>query len=188
MVCHKVSGAKIFIISGAENSGKDEILQGVEALARNKASVIAKHSSRNQKLDDGNELICKHIIKDINVPEKEIEYISNPDYNLDKCDIVYRRKGNSYGLITQEIWDGLQQGFFQIIALSDSEAINRLVQIFGDLVVLIYAYSNRNAADKEMAFDTYLNNINMYDHVLIYEDKKEDLYDQIFRLMNFYEV
>jgi len=179
--------AKLFIISGADNSGKDEIVSAVRYLAKNKANVVKKYTTRNQKLDDEDELICKYIIKDKQANENELKHVLNEAFDLSACDVSYKRKGNTYGINTKDIWEGFQRGMFQFISVSDEETINKLIKIFGDLCVLVFCYSIERSSDFELAFNTYVNNIDKYDHVFIFEEKQEDLYDQCFRLMNYYE-
>lgn len=179
--------SKVFIITGASNSGKDDVIAAIRDLAKNKAMIVTKRTTRNQKLDDENELICKNIIDKEKSEGRSLVYKPNPEYDLMECDVKYSRRGNTYGIKTSEIWDGLQKGMFQVISISEEEAINKLISMFGGLVVLIYVHSSKPSDDSELAFNTYINNINNYDHVLICEDKKEDLFDQVFRLFHFYE-
>ncbi len=179
--------SKVFILTGSENSGKDFVLSAIRDLAKNKAMVISKRTSRNQKWNDSSEIICRNIIDREHSTEDNVVYKPNPDYNMLSCNIKYSRRGNTYGIKTSEIWDGLQKGMFQVISLSEEEAINKMIKIFGGLIVLIYVHSNSPADDYDISYLTYVNNMDKYDHVLIFEDKKEDLYDQVFRLLHHYE-
>ena len=73
-----------------------------------------------------------------------------------------------------------------MISVSEIETINLLRAKFGRLVVLLYVHSSvrtENFDDLKMFSD----NFNKFDHVLVYEGKKEDLLDQIFRLFRAYE-
>ncbi len=180
--------SKILVITGSENSGKDQIMSAMQDLAKNKTIIIKKHTSRNAKPDDGPEMICANIIDEEKSTENNIVFKPNPNYDLNGCNLKYMRRGNVYGLKTMEIWEGLQKGMFQVISLSNAEAINKLVKMFGDLVVLIYVHSGIPCSDYDSAFNLYINNAVKYDHVIIFEDKKEDLYDQVFRILHHYEI
>lgn len=190
------STAKLFIIvgntPGDQNSanGKDLIIQAVDSMGALHAEIIPKYTSRGKKSDDGNEMICN------------CSFTMNKDGSYDvetgrskqvKCDIVYSRKGNMYGFNSKEIWNGLKRGMFQVVVISEVETINRLREIFGGLVVLIYVHSHNwenSAQDTQKAteeFKLYSQNFDVFNHVLIYEDKAEDLYDQMFRLFKAYE-
>ena len=112
--------------------------------------------------------------------------VTNKEGAFETCDIVYMRNGNQYGFNSQKIWQGLKQRLFQVVVVSEVEAINKLREIFGGLIVLIYVHShNSHGQYKELSM--FVNNFDKFDHVLIYEDKKEDLFDQVFRLFRAYE-
>ncbi len=57
---------------------------------------------------------------------------------------------------------------------------------FGSLVKLIYIYGKNDESDLP-EFKMFIENFDVFDHVLIYESRKEDLYDQLFRLFRAYE-
>lgn len=187
MVNFRINKSKVFIVTGSGASGKDYVISAIRDLAKNKAMIVTKRTSRNQKPDDEDELICKNIIDHENSTEKALAYKKNPSYDMIDCNIKYNRRGNTYGIKTSEVWEGLQKGMFQVISLSEEEAINKMIRTFGGLVVLIYVHSNIPADDYDVSFSTYVKNMDKYDHVLIFEDKKEDLYDQVFRLLHYYE-
>ena len=90
--------------------------------------------------------------------------------------------------------------------ISNVKALNRLKQIFGELLVLTYVHSQSTAEEFlrtaetldgyvesrverfRMAFDLYVDNFLAFDHVLIWSDDRENLFDQIFRLFRAYEL
>ena len=190
------STAKLFIIvgntPGDQNSanGKDLIIQAVDSMGALHAEIIPKYTSRGKKADDGNEMICNCTFTMNNDGSYDVETGKGKHV---KCDIVYSRKGNMYGFNSKEIWNGLKRGMFQVVVISEVETINRLREIFGGLVVLIYVHSHNwesSAEDIQKAaeeFKLYSQNFDAFNHVLIYEDKAEDLYDQMFRLFKAYE-
>lgn len=183
---------RLFIVVGSPGSGKDILVRAVYDLGTQHADIVSKHTSRKRRADDGREMICP----------------GDEGYNLSKCDVVYHNYGDQYGIDTRRIWKGLEAGVFQVVVVSNVAAINALRTIFGPLVVLIYVHSEitpeayaemeaPHGSDSEyiarrrekyrMAFDNYLKNFLSFDHVLIYADVDEDLYDQIFRLFRAYE-
>ena len=193
------STAKLFIIvgntPGDQNSanGKDLIIQAVDSMGALHAEIIPKYTSRGKKSDDGNEMICNCTF----APNEDGTYDVNAGKEKVQCDIVYSRKGNMYGFNSKEIWNGLKRGMFQVVVISEVETINRLREIFGGLVILIYVHSHNwekpteDGQDDEQKvaeeFKLYSQNFDVFNHVLIYEDKAEDLYDQMFRLFKAYE-
>lgn len=182
----------LFIIVGSPGSGKDLLIRAVNDLGAQHAEIVPKHTSRQRWDDDGNEMIC----------------VWDPEHDLANCDIIYENYGDKYGIKGGEIWEGLSKGVFQVIVVSDVDAINKLRRVFGELVVLVYVHSEVDAdeyqcieahgkdseyvqcrvAEYELAFNVYLENFLAFDHVLIYSGLKEDLFDQIFRLFRAYEI
>ena len=49
------------------------------------------------------------------------------------------------------------------------------------------AYIEKHVADFDKAWQIYVDNFILFDHVLIYADMQEDLFDQVFRLFKAYE-
>lgn len=176
--------ANIFVIVGGSHSGKDEIIRAVQDLGGLHAQMIPKFTSRTRQKDDGREIRCNYIFREYK--EEKYKVISQEDDKEYLCDVVYYKNGNYYGIDTHQIWNGLRKQKFQVIVVSEVEAINKLIQKFGSLVVLIYVHG----LDDEEALPEYklfLENFNEFDHVLIAESRKEDLYDQLFRLFRAYE-
>lgn len=188
------SNPKLLVVVGTPGSGKDLLIRAVNDLGVQHSRIVSKHTSRVRRTEDGNEMICP----------------GDEGFNLENCDIIYNNYQDSYGINTSSIWQGIKEGVFQVVVVSNIEAINRLKSIFGSLVILIYVHSEMNASEyaaKELniaknsdtdyivkrqnkyrdAYDIYLNNFSFFDHVLIYSGAPEDLYDQIFRLFRAYE-
>ena len=187
------STARLFIIVGntpnEDENGKDLIIQAVDKMGALHAGIIPKYTSRDENADDGNEMICncKFLQEGNDIFKVKTKYGGDA-----KCDIVYQRKGNYYGFDSDAIWMGLKRGMFQVVVISEAETINKLIDKFGGLVVLIYVHSHNMNNDVKVKntdeeFKLFSNNFNSFNHVLIYEDRAEDLYDQIFRLFKAYE-
>lgn len=187
---YRKNTARLFVIVGNTPyinipNGKDLIIQAVDSMGALHASIIPKYTSRSLKSDDGNEMIC-----DCKFEKIENGYrIVTPDGDVCYGDIVYERNGNTYGFSSQNIWNGLKRGKFQVVVISDAMTINELRKKFGGLVVLVYVHSHNyqkpNIIDAE--FKLFSQNFDLFDHVLIYENKAEELYDQLFRLFRAYE-
>lgn len=182
----------IFLVFGNPGSGKDILIKAVNDLGAGQAIVISKHTNRKREDDDGTEMVC----------------INDPEYDLDNCDITYINYGNMYGIKSKDIWNGLEKGVFQVIVVSNFEAIKQIKSIFSKIVKIIYIHSEmhpneyeenelklgkdleyiKNRVEKfEQSFNDYLNNFEIFNHVLIYTGSDEDLFDQIFRLFRSYE-
>ena len=188
---------RLFVIVGTPGSGKDELIRAVDDLAVQHARIVPKHTSRKRRQDDSDEIVC---------PEDR-------GYDLESCDITYENYGDKYGIKTSQIWEGLSKGIFQVIVVSNIEAINKLRDIFGELVLLVYVHSEVDADDYRrveakrksdpeyldaeyveqraenyrLAFDIFLENYLAFHHVLINSGSSDNLIDQMFRLFRAYE-
>lgn len=181
---------RLINIVGDPGSGKDFVIQATDDLGTQHAIILPKHTSRQRRPDDKSEMVC----------------CNDQGYDLDGCDLIYENYGTFYGLKTKEIWQGLKRGSFVVSVVSNVEALNRLKGIFGDLLVMVYVhsqstvedfektstanddYTKRRVAEYRMAFNVYLDNYLVFDHVLIWSGDMENLLDQIFRLFRAYEL
>lgn len=171
--------SKLFVIAGNASSGKDNIISATRELGSFHAQVVTKYTTRQATKDDGSEIVCKLTVngeQNMQFDKKCVEK---------NCDIWYERNDNKYYIDSKEIWDGMKSGLFQVISVTDANTINQLKKKFGNAVELIYVHSDSETTPKEL--NLFVDNFDKFDHVLIYEDKYEDLYDQLFRLFRAYE-
>lgn len=187
-----MSTPKLIVVVGAPGSGKDLLIRAVKDMGSQHAQIVPKHTSRRRRPDDGSEMICP----------------GDRNYDLKGCDVTYKNYKDCYGIESNRIWQGLRRGVFQLVVVSNPQAINELRRRFGELLVLVYVHSEmtpeeylksedvveskssyvrKRAEQYQIAFDLYLKNFLAFDHVLIYSGIKEDLFDQIFRLFRGYE-
>lgn len=187
---------RLLVVVGSPGSGKDKLIRAIYDLGRRHAEIVPKHTSRTERRDEGSEMY----------------FPGEAGYDLESCDIKYNNFGDTYGLKSSDIWSGLYRGVSQVLVVSNIDAINNLRTIFGKILMLLYVHSAidanefasseadinndsnddyiKNRSEKNnyrSAFDLYCRNISSFDHVLIYADVDEDLYDQIFRLLDAYE-
>lgn len=177
--------SNIFVVVGGEHSGKDEIIRGVNDLGGLHAQIVPKYTSRERQPDDEREIRCNYIFEEI-PQQRAYRVISREDDKEMICDIVYKKNENYYGINTRQIWVGLRKQRFQVLVVSELEAINSLRKKFGSLVKLIYIHG-KDEKEVTPEFKMFIDNFDEFDHVLIYESRKEDLFDQLFRLFRAYE-
>lgn len=179
-------------VVGSPGSGKDILIQAINDLGAQHAEIVPKHTSRDRRQNDGDEMICAN----------------DNSYNLQACDIIYNNFDTKYGIDTGLIWRGLKRGVFQVLVVSNVAALNDLRSVFGKLLILVYVHSEidpseyrksemdfgnqddyveKRMLDYSNAFGIYKNNFISFNHVLLYTGANEDLYDQIFRLFRSYE-
>lgn len=187
-----MNSAFLFVVVGTPGSGKDILIQAVNDMGVLHAQTVPKHVNRNRQDDDGEEMIC----------------LDDKKFDLESCDIVYDNYGKTYGFEVAPIWKGLRKGVHQVLVVSNISAMNEIRNRFGSLSKFVFvnsdmdpvAYREEQEAlgnDPEYienrvrgyhgALSSYFENINLFDHVLIYSDSQEDLFDQIFRLFDFYD-
>lgn len=202
---------RVFVVVGSPASGKDELIKAVNLLGSIHAQIVSKHTNRDWRWDDEEEMICRRIL------DSTGKMVKNPNFDIENCDIVYQNYGTIYGIKTDDIWEGLKKGIHQVLVVSNIDALNKLKEIFGELAVFLYVYSEINKEEYlkkeyekllergdvnqgetneylkkrednfDMAWYLYERNFNLFDHVFIFTNKEEDLFDQIFRLFRYYE-
>jgi ribose 1,5-bisphosphokinase PhnN len=202
---------RLFLIVGNPASGKDELIAAVNTIGSLHAEIVPKHTDRKWRVGDDEEMICAQMPD----PKNENKIIPNPVFDLDNCDVIYENYSNKYGIKTADIWDKLRNGVVQVLVVSNKNALNQLKGKFGKLAVVVYVYSQitreeylaqerkkqkegphhqidekylqTRAENFDMSWKIYVENFLLFDHVLIYANRQEDLFDQIFRLFKAYE-
>jgi guanylate kinase len=182
------SPVRIFVITGASHSGKDELVNAMKDMDRN-VEVYRKVTTRPKRDGDRSEL-------------RHVERV-----NFAAFDVRYTMQGHVYGVSSLEIWNLLAGGRVALLVLSDRESIEKLVAGFGDVCTVVYVHANyeerdlrsrmslegvaADEFDKRMnmiqeLFDLYVERTNLFDHVLLNTAEPEDLFDQAFNLLDHY--
>jgi len=181
------STCRIIIIAAGSFAGKDDLVNAMIHIEPSKTTAYQKGTTRPKKSGDNDEL--KHF--DGKLP------------NL--YDLTYEKNGYQYGLSTKELWSELAQEKIVLIILSDLELIKSLKQKFNQICSVIYLHANIDKEELEKAreelskeeFDkreksiaelheVYVNNMNVFDHVLLNTSESEDLYEQAFNILDHY--
>ncbi len=185
----QLSPLKLFVIAGASYSGKDELVKALQQMDAQKVNMYQKGSNRPKRKGDADELL--HFPKGI----------------PDRYDIQYTRQGYIYSISTEELWSIFSDGKIALVVVSDLDVIKRLKQNFGSLCSVLHLHASFNIDEiqkkmiisgisnteyqarlsgiKELQQD-YIENISIYDHVLLNTAEKEDLYDQASNLLEHY--
>lgn len=186
----------IYVVSGNGASGKDELIEATNALGKLYADVLPKYTSRNQRKDDGSELICKNNITSDNKFISNIEYqhyIKNKALNPTQYLIYYGNNNTyEYAIDLKMLNAKLKEGRSVVIALSDIATISALKKIYPDQVITIYCNSqiskeeflkvneledsdgvvkNKGEAFEEQQ-ETFIDNYLAYRHVIIYAENE----------------
>ena len=207
----------LYVISGNGASGKDELIEATYAMGKLYAGVLPKYTSRNQKEDDGPELVCKMILD-----QDKKSFLPNPEY-LEFLDLKqktpdrflsYFANGKyEYSIDLKVLHDSFNEGRSLVVALSDIPTIKKLIDDFGDQIVTIYCNSQisqdefvrkmtgddidlAKASELSKKLFEFIDNYMLYNHVIIYaeneighqrDSRQEELIDQLFRLFRAYE-
>ena len=181
-------GPVIFLIAAASGAGKRTLMQAMYKLGKRTIKVIQKSTNRVKQDDDGLEII--------------------PGINIDDAyDIRYVFNSNQYGIRSDEIWDNLANGYPQIV-ITNMDEFHQFTNFFGQTAIGVYLHATRT---QEEIFDLqkrkleseekaekkvqkmeeihkgYINNIAKFKHVLLNTIAKEDLWEQMFRLIKYYQ-
>jgi guanylate kinase len=186
----QIKGPVIFLIAAASGAGKRTLMHAMYTMGRRSIKVIEKYTNRQAQPDDGKEII----------PSTPIE--------LDETfDIKYQFNNNWYGLRSGDIWNNLARGYPQIV-ITNMDEFHQFSKIFGSAAIGVYLHATRTQeeilqlqawklgskekAEKkvekmEIIHQGYIENISNFQHVLLNTIEKEDLWEQMFRLIKYYQ-
>ena len=182
------NGPVVFLIAAASGAGKRTLMHAMYTFGSRTIKVIRKSTDREAQDEDGSE-----IITGINID--------------DKFDIQYEFNGNKYGIKSSEIWDNLANGYPQIV-ITNMDEFHQFTNIFGQTAIGVYLHAtrtqkeilelqkrklksqekaNKKAQKMEEIYEGYIKNIANFKHVLLNTIEKEDLWEQMFRLIKYYQ-
>ncbi len=206
---------KLFLIVGNPASGKDELIEAVHVIGALHGEIVPKHTDRSWRIGDDDEMICPDMPDPINsentiinpnhdLKNCDITYINyGTTYGI-KTSVIWDklRQGITQVLVVsnksalnklKETFDDLAvivYVYAQITSLEyrEIEEKKQLDKKNKDPNYIIdYDYINQRVNDFDLAWKLYEDNFMLFNHVFIFADKKEDLFDQIFRLFRAYE-
>ena len=181
-------GPVIFLIAAASGAGKRTLMQAMYSLGSKSITVIPKETDRPVQPEDGKEIIA-------GMSDLQRKYR-----------IHYVFDGKQYAVNDSLIWDNLKAGLPQIV-ITNMQQFDRFQEIFGKTTVSVYVHATRTKDEifehqkrklgdakkarakvekLEKVHQDYIANIAGFQHVLLNTIEKEDLWDQMFRLIKFY--
>ncbi len=190
----------IFIVSAASGSGKGLLMESIkEVIGSEQIKIITKEAKREKKENDRRDGM-------IAIGEKGS---FSPDYNLTW--FFHRGEyhgGTEYAVSEKVIRENLAEKIPQIF-ISNIGQIDRFKKLFGSHAVFLYLHATRSDAEikdfqykrcktKEEAeqrikeiekvHQDFISTISEFDHVLLNTAFPEDLYEQMFRLIDYYNT
>lgn len=198
---------RLFIVVGNPASGKDELIAAVNIIGSMHAEIVPKHTDRPWRVGDDVEMICSD---GPNAQEFDLE---NCDVSYTNYGTVY---GIKSAYIWEKLRNGISQVL--VVSNRDAlNKLKRMfgdlavfIYVYAPITSNQYraieekkqqekmkkdpnykinqSYIDERVYGFDMAWKLYEDNFMLFDHVFIYADKREDLFDQIFRLFRAYET
>lgn len=188
----------VFIVSAASGSGKGMLMESIrEVIGLEHISIVTKQAKRDPKDND-------RLDGMVAIGEKG-EF--SPDFNLTwHFHKGEHHPGTEYAVSEKEIKDNLRKKKPQIL-ISNMQQISRFKRLLGDHAVFLYLHATRSneeirsfqyskcktikEADQRISeiedvHKGYIKYINEFDHVLLNTAFPEDLYEQMFALIDYY--
>ena len=185
--------SKLILIAGGGNkgsagqmSGKDALIDSIQKVYDLNASVVPKMTTRAQREDDGDEIICQTLI----------DGTPNPDFDMAQCDLIYKRSGKQddilYGINTNRIRQGLENGKHQFLSVTEEHVIQTLIEMFGvarveSIFVQTLLGSEMKGDDYYSALELFSSRPEIFNNSFLYDgnnpEGRELLLDQLARFM-----
>lgn len=185
MTRHKISMPNVITLTGPSGCGKSTAVRYFLSYRMSGWSprVIPKYTTREPRVDDGREIICVDEI---------------PEF----CDVVYEQYGVRYGLALQHLFDAVSAGHTAIVIVNDVRAVEDIRLSLGRLVRSLFVFrdspnferldalgKSRGVRDEETMrrrfrkaqaiYRIYIENIYLFDHVLINWSTRQYLRAQV---------
>jgi ribose 1,5-bisphosphokinase PhnN len=203
---------RLFIVVGSPASGKDELISAVNTIGILHAEIVPKHTNRSVRPEDGDEMICPQKYSNGQIIDNVEFDIQNCDVQYESYHTKYGIKTSE---IWDKLRVGIMQVAVVSDSIALNQLKSKFGNLA--VVVYVYSQINREAYREretaklnarngnitesvnekdyinlrvetfDKAWNIYVDNFMLFDHVLIYADKQEDLFDQIFRLFKAYE-
>jgi len=190
----------VFIVSAASGSGKGMLMESVrEVIGLEQISIITKQAKRAPK--DNDRLDGMQAIGERGVFPPEFNLI----WTFHKGEY---HSGTEYAVSEKEIRENLREGRPQIF-ISNMQQMPMFKALLGDHAVFLYLHATRSDEDiRRFQYDkcktkkeaeqriaeiedvhkSYIENIAQFDHVLLNTAFPEDLYEQMFGLIDYYHA
>lgn len=197
----------LFVVVGASGSGKGVLLRSVRDMGERHIVVINKGVTRKRKTTDGPEMAIYRPDELLN-EDYDIVYANYLAlYGIRTSDIWEALSHGRHALLICSNFASIDKDKKTIPGAMP--AIPILRRVFGPLMKLVYLHSQIDqdisqehqseiaAADQKetrvrkkkipIVRGYYVDNIGQFDHVLLNVGEPEDLSDQVFRLISFYD-
>jgi guanylate kinase len=177
--------AHVLTLTGPSGSGKSTAVSMLEHCSpkRFRAQLIPKYTTRPPREQLERDAICVDALPST-------------------CDLIYEQYGVRYGLDTDCLYDKLSAGISPIVILNDVRAVEDVRQAFGRLTCSLFVFRESPSEERQLRlarqrgladeaevrlrfrkaqaiFRIYIENIHMFDHVLLNVGDVEHLGRQV---------
>lgn len=188
----------IFVVAAAAVAGKGILLETVgDTIEKSVIKVISKQAKRESKPKDKRDGMIAIGENGIFGADFDITWEFHKD---DKSG-----KGVEYAISSKEVAENTKNGCSQIV-ISNMGQFDMFREKYNDRVVFIYLHRLQSVEDKkeylynnetpedaekklkesDKVYDEYIKRLAEFDHVLLNTSFQEDLYEQIFTLIDYY--
>ncbi len=190
----------IYIVSAASGSGKGVLMESIrEVIGEQQIHITTKEAKREPKENDRRDGMKAIGVNGKFSKDFDIKWFFHKDKN---------HKGTEYAVSEKEIRFYLQNEKSQIF-ISNIGQIENFKKLFDKNVVFLYLHATRSDEDNkkfqyekwkddpleaerrikevEKVHQDYIKHISQFDHVLLNTAFKEDLYEQMFTLIDYYK-
>lgn len=197
---------RLFIVVGNPASGKDELIAAVNVIGTLHAEIVPKHTNRLWIVGDGSEMICPNgpNSQQYDLDNCDITYLNyGTKYGIKSSYIWSKLKKGINQVVVVSNKDALNKlkkmfGDLAVVIYvyapitsdeyrASEEQKQQKKQTSDPKYIINQEYIDERVHNFDMAWKLYEDNFLLFDHVFIYADKQEDLFDQIFRLFRAYE-
>lgn len=178
-------------ITGPSGSGKSTVLRHIEDVATGvgvRTSIIERYTTRQRRSDDGPELTI-------------VEQIPRA------CDLVYEQYGVRYGFQSSLLFDSISRGEAPVIIVNDIRTVADVKTMLGPLAKALFLFrsspglqryirlaltravmhpesdAERRFLKANAIYRIYIENIQLFDHVVVNAGTLDDLKRQIERIV-----
>jgi guanylate kinase len=180
--------AHIITVTGPSGAGKSTTLRRLVTASAHgfKPVIVQKYTTRPKHADDADEVIC---VEEADFPKE--------------CDLVYEQYGHRYGLVLAELYAYLAEGRSPLVILNDVRTVEDVRNHWKGLVKSVFIFRESPSLEKyqelaevrevnveeenphvryqkaQILYRTYIENIHLFDHVIINSGTFDDLKLQV---------
>lgn len=209
-----IKKSKLFVVAASSGAGKGTLMEMLGMIGKSQIAIISKQGKRGTKGSDKRDGMTAIGVDGIFGSEYDMKWVFHQpirdqveiERNDATTESLPKFEGIEYAISTAEINRNFELGIHQIV-ISNIRQFDRFSALYPDQVVFLYLH--RMVSTKEMTqyqmshchtqeeaqhrldeidavHDDYIDNICKFNHVLLNTNYREDLYNQMFHLLDHY--